>query len=158
MAIKKRSAKWYLFRAPVHLYHWGLGRLFGHRLLLLTHIGRRSGKPHETVLEVVEYRKDGPEAVVAAGFGRDSDWVQNIEVRPVAKVDIGSEHFDAAVRPLDNDEAANVIRDYERRNRWIQPIVRFGFSRLLGWPYRGSESDRRRLVQQMPLFALRARA
>ena len=50
------------------------------------------------------------------------------------------------------------IERYERRHRFIAPIVRRGFSWLLGWPYRGGESDRRRLVRQLPLIAFRPRA
>ena len=54
--IRKKSAMWYLFRAPVYLYRWHLGWMLGHRLLLLTHIGRRTGLRRQTVLEVVELR------------------------------------------------------------------------------------------------------
>jgi len=46
-----------------------------------------------------------------------------------------------------------VMRGYEHRNRFITPIVHGGLSWLLGWPYRGSETDRRRLVRQLPLIA-----
>lgn len=42
-AIKRKRMLWYLFRAPVYLYRWRLGWLFGNRLLLLTHTGRRTG-------------------------------------------------------------------------------------------------------------------
>jgi deazaflavin-dependent oxidoreductase (nitroreductase family) len=156
--IKSRSAVWYLFRAPVHLYHWGFGRLLGHRFLLLTHIGRRTGAPHETVLEVMEYREQGPEVIVMGGFGRESDWIQNIEATPRARVDIDGQHFAASMRPLSEDEAVNVVRGYEYRNRWMAPIVRFALSRLTGWKYTGSDSDRHRLVRQLPLFALQATA
>ena len=61
--LKKKGILARLFRVPVYLYRWHLGWLFGHRCLLLTHIGRRSGRKRQTVLEVVEYRKQGPEVV-----------------------------------------------------------------------------------------------
>jgi len=108
----------------------------GKRCLLLTHIGRRSGVRRETVLEVVEYRQEGP----------DSDWLRNIEVKP---------GFVASHRVLGEEEATRVIAGYEHRNRFITPIVRAGFSWLLGWQYRGGESDRQRLVRQLPLIAFR---
>ncbi|MGH9550878.1 MAG: nitroreductase family deazaflavin-dependent oxidoreductase [Terriglobales bacterium] len=158
IAIKKKEMLWYLFRAPVYLYRWRLGWLFGHRLLLLTHIGRRTGLRRETVLEVVEYRKAGPEVVVANGFGPYSDWLRNIEARPGEEVTVGSQHFVASHRFLGEDEAMRVIQGYEHRNRFIAPIVRRGFSWLLGWQYRGGESDRRRLVGQLPLIAFRPRS
>ncbi|MGC2248936.1 MAG: nitroreductase family deazaflavin-dependent oxidoreductase [Terriglobales bacterium] len=132
-----------------------MGWLFGKRLLLLTHIGRRTGLRRQTVLEVVEYRKNGPEVVVANGFGRESDWVRNIEVKPGEEVTVGSQHFVASHRFLGEEEATKVIQGYESRNRFIAPIVRRGFSWLLGWQYHGSDSDRQTLVRQLPLIAFR---
>jgi deazaflavin-dependent oxidoreductase (nitroreductase family) len=152
-AIKKKSMLWYLFRAPVYLYRAHMGWLFGKRLLLLTHVGRRTGRRRQTVLEVVEYRKNGPEVVVANGFGRESDWVRNIEAKSGEEVTVGSQHFVAAHRFLGEDEAKRVIEGYEQRNRLIAPIVRRGFSWLLGWQYHGSDSERRELVRQLPLIA-----
>ncbi len=158
VSIKRKGMMWHLFRAPVYLYRWRLGWLLGTRLLLLIHVGRRTGLKRQTVLEVVEYRKEIPEAVVVNGFGRDSDWVRNIEARGGEEVLVGSRRFDAVHRFLGEEEAMGVIAGYERRNRMIAPIVRAGFSWLLGWKYRGGENDRRRLVQELPLIAFRPRA
>jgi len=155
-AIKRKGMLWYFFRAPVYLYRWRLGWLLGHRCLLLTHIGRRTGLRRQTVLEVVEYRKPGPEVVVVNGFGPDSDWLRNIEANPGEEVTVGGQHFAASHRFLGEEEAMRVIQSYERRNRFIAPIVRRGFSWLLGWQYRGGEGDRRRFVKQLPLIAFRA--
>jgi hypothetical protein len=46
-----------------------------------------------------------------------------------------------------------VLADYERRNRWIAPLVRWVLSRLVGWRYDGSDDARRRLAGQLPLVA-----
>ncbi len=156
--VKKHSLLRYLFRAPVYLYRWGLGWMFGKRLLMLAHIGRRSGLRRHTVLEVVEYRKEGPEVVVVNGFGPDCDWIRNIAATHVEEVTVGSQHFAAEHRYLGEEEAAKVMQDYEYRNRFITPIVHAGLSWLLGWQYRGSDSDRRRMVRQLPLIAFRPRA
>jgi len=158
VAIKRKGLLWHLFRAPVHLYRWHLGWLFGNRCLLLTHMGRRTGLPRQTVLEVVEYRKDGPEVVVVNGFGPASDWLLNIESVGGEEVIVGSQRFRAEHRFLGKEEAARAIRGYEQRNRFIAPIVRAGLSWLLGWQYRGGESDRQRLVEQLRLIAFRPRA
>ncbi len=157
MAITKQTVLRRLLHAPVYLYRWRLGRLLGKRFLLLTHIGRRSGLSRQTVLEVMQYRKDGPEAVVMSGFGRGSDWLRNIEANHQEEVTIGSQHFVAAHRFLGEDEALAVLRGYERRNRIAGPIVRSVLSRLLGWHYDGSDESRRRLVRQLPLLAFRPR-
>jgi hypothetical protein len=70
-------------------------------------------------------------------------------------VTIGGEHFVASHRFLAEQEARSAVERYEHRNRLIAPIVRGGFSWLLGWRYRGSERDRQRLVGQLPLIAFR---
>ena len=144
-----------LFRVPVYLYRWNCGWLLGHRFLLRIHIGRRTGLRRHTVLEVMEYRKAGSEAVVMSAFGRDADWLRNIEAMPGAEVVIGSQRFVAAHRFLDEEEAMGVINGYERRNWPIAPIIRAVLSRLLGWPYDSSKAARRQLVAQLPLIAFR---
>ena len=45
----------FLLRLPIWLYQLHLGFLLGHRFLLLTHTGRRSGLLRRTVVEVVSY-------------------------------------------------------------------------------------------------------
>lgn len=148
----------YLLRAPIYLYRWRLGRLLGHRFLLLHHTGRRTERRHATVLEVLQYRGTLGEAVVMSGFGRNSGWLLNIQAKPDCDVVIGAQAFRAQYRFLGEDEAVQVFRDYEKKNRLVLPIVRFVLSRLLGWPYRGSDADVRKLVSQLPLVAFRPAA
>jgi deazaflavin-dependent oxidoreductase (nitroreductase family) len=144
-----------LLQSPVYLYSWNCGWLLGHRFLLLIHIGRRTGLRRYTVLEVVEYRKDGPEAVVMSAFGHNAEWLRNILAPPAPEVVIGSKHFIAAQRFLGEEEALRVIAGYEQRNWIIVPVIRWVLSRFLGWRYRSSTIDRRRLVNQLPLIAFR---
>jgi hypothetical protein len=60
-----------LFRCPIWLYHVGLGWVFGHQFLLLTHAGRRTGCVRETVLKVLHYDPVTRESIVAsAGASR----------------------------------------------------------------------------------------
>lgn len=145
----------YLLRLPVYLYRWRLGWLLGRRFLLLSHVGRRTGRNFQTVLEIIEYRDNGPEAVVMSGFGRRSDWLLNIEAGPLPEVIIGRQHFTTSYRFLDEDEAVRALAEYEHRNRLMAGILRWVLSRLLGWRYRSSDADRRRLVRQLPLLAFR---
>jgi hypothetical protein len=72
----------------------------------------------------------------------------------VLEVAIGRRRFRPAHRVLDPEEAATVLADYERRNRWITPIVRRVLSWLVGWTYDGTDDARRRLVEQLPVVAL----
>lgn len=155
MVIDRRS-RWFhnLARAPVHLYRWNLGWLLGHRFLLLVHVGRRSGRRYETVVEVVRWERDG-EVVVVSGWGAAADWFRNVLAKPQVEVVIGVERFTATHRVLPIDEAAEVLTDYERRNRWMRPLVNRMLGYLVGWRYTGSAEARRRVVEQLPMVAFR---
>ncbi|MFZ3234097.1 MAG: nitroreductase family deazaflavin-dependent oxidoreductase [Stellaceae bacterium] len=147
-----------LFRLPAYFYRWRLGWLLGHRFLLLIHVGRRSGRRRCTVLEIAEYRPEGPEAIVISAFGHDADWLRNLEATPASpEVVIGSRRFPASCRILGEEEAIRVLGGYERRNRLVAPIIRLVLSRLLGWRYDGSTEHRRRLAAQLPFVAFRPR-
>ncbi len=143
------------FRLPNRLYAHGAGRVLGHRFLQLTHVGRRSGLERHVVLEVVRYDRATGEAVVVSGFGRRADWFRNITATGQASVGFGLGSRPAEVRVLGTEEAMDVIAGYERRNRLAAPLLRSVLGRLLGWPYDGSASARRRLVEQLPLVAFR---
>lgn len=107
------------------IYRWHLEWLFGNRLLLLTSTGRRTGLRRQTVLEVVEYRNEGPEVIVANGFGPDSDWLRNIQAKSDEEVTVGQrQHFVASHPFLTEDEASRVIERYEYRNRYSNRLRR----------------------------------
>jgi deazaflavin-dependent oxidoreductase (nitroreductase family) len=146
-----------VFRAPIRLYDAGFGWLLGERFLCLTHTGRKSGRRYCTVLEVIGTDPMAGEYMVIAGFGSSSDWYRNIQANPASGVVVGRHRFSPQHRVLDEPEAAAVVADYERRNRWVMPVVRRVLSKLLGWHYDGSEDARRRLVRQLPVVALRPR-
>lgn len=71
---------------------------------------------------------------------------------------IGTRHFRASQRFLAEEEAVNVVENYDRRNRLVAPLVRRVLSQLFSWRYSGSENDRRRLVAELPLIAFRPRS
>ena len=144
-----------LLRVPAALYRARGGWLLGHRFLLLTHRGRRSGRRYETVLEVLRWDPWRDEATVMSGFGPAAQWYRNVLAGGAAEVRIGRRRFAPSVRVLDPDEAVAALAAYERANRLIAPLVRRILSRLAGFPYDSSEASRRRLVETLPLMAFR---
>ena len=132
--------------------------MLGHRFLLLEHRGRRTGRLYRTVLEVVEFDRVRGEAVVMSGRGRRAGWYRNVTAGGAVAIEIGGRRFAPELRLLDADEAAAVLAVYERRNRFIAPLVRRVLSRLAGFEYYGSPEARLRLVQELPLvgFSLAA--
>jgi deazaflavin-dependent oxidoreductase (nitroreductase family) len=142
-------------RLPRYLYKWRLGWVLGHRFLLIIHTGRRTGALRETVVEVLHYDASSGEAVVMSGWGSRTDWFRNVAAAGNAEVVIGRRRFPVTRRVLDEDEAGRVLADYERRNRWIIPVVHKVLGALVGWTYDGSEQGRRSLVRHLPLVAFR---
>ena len=147
----------WLFRLPIYVYRCRCGSLLGRRFVLLHHIGRRTGLPRETVLEVLQYREPAPEIIVMSGFGRNAEWLRNIEAVPRVEVEIGRRRFSASYRLLPPDEAVRVLTAYEQRNRFAGPVIRWVLSRLVGWRYHASDADRGKLVRELPLVAFRPR-
>jgi deazaflavin-dependent oxidoreductase (nitroreductase family) len=143
------------FRAPRRLYDVGWGGLLGHRFLLLRHTGRRTGRPHAVVLEVLRHDPASGEHVVISGFGPRADWLRNLDAGGPAAVTVGRATFAVEHHVLDSDAAVAVLAEYERRNRFARPVLRRVLSALLGQPYRGTDADRRHAVAALPLVALR---
>lgn len=141
-------------RLPLRLYDVGAGRLLGHRFLLLTHRGRRSGELYRTMLEVVRWDPAKREATVVSGFGPHANWRLNVLAGGAVEVRIADLRFTPAVRAVEGVEAVRVLEDYERRNRLARPIVRKVLSRLAGFRYDGSAEARERLVEALPLLGL----
>lgn len=132
------------FRAPIGLYRLGLGGLLGRRFLLLQHVGRKTGLPRRTVLEVVGSEEGAP--IVVSGFGERSDWLRNTVARPEVRVTWGRRSFDARARVMGIEEAVAVFDDYRRRH----PRA----ARLLGGALGVSALDPAAAAAAMPVVVL----
>ena len=146
-----------LLAAPAALYDHHAGWLLGRRFLRLTHVGRITGRRHQTMLEVIGERPARHEVMVMAGLGRGAQWYLNLRRDGAVEVAIGRERFAPAARELAPEEAAGVLAGYEARHRWAAPVVRRVLSRLVGWRYEGTTEARSRLVAELPIIALRPR-
>ncbi|CAJ1504652.1 nitroreductase family deazaflavin-dependent oxidoreductase [[Mycobacterium] holstebronense] len=105
-----------LMRAPIWLYRARLGALFGQRLLMLEHVGRKTGVRRRVVLEVIDHAA-GDSYVVASGFGRRAQWFRNIRANPRVRVYAGSSAaVPATARVLEQAEADRVLGHYIERH------------------------------------------
>jgi F420H(2)-dependent quinone reductase len=68
--------------APRWFYRLGLGWVLGHRMVQLTHRGRKSGQFRRTILEVLHYDPRAHEVQVVSGWEGKTDWYRNIEREP----------------------------------------------------------------------------
>lgn len=142
-----------LYRFPVLLYQAGLGRLFGGRFLMLTHIGRISGRPRYAVLEIIRREETNKACYVLAAFGEESDWVRNIRAHPEVEVTIGGRQLKMTAEFLTVNDAEREVLDYARRS----PYAARQLPRLIGYQVDGSEEGYRQLARQLLVIRFRSR-
>ncbi|MDQ2903510.1 MAG: nitroreductase family deazaflavin-dependent oxidoreductase [Ktedonobacteraceae bacterium] len=129
----KGLLKW-AFSLPRYLYRWHLGWLLGRRFLMITHLGRKSGRRRQTVLEVVSYDPATQECLVIAGYGVHSDWYRNIQVHPAIEVQIGCQRYTPQQRLFSSEETMHLLEEYQRHHpRAFREIIRF-----MGYAYDGT--------------------
>jgi deazaflavin-dependent oxidoreductase (nitroreductase family) len=107
--------------------------LRGSRMLLLEHVGRRTGQPRSTPLLYIE---DGERLVVVAsnaGDDRTPAWWLNLQQKPEAAVQVGRAHSRVHAREADASERERLwplleasyryYADYRARTQRKIPIV-----------------------------------
>jgi deazaflavin-dependent oxidoreductase (nitroreductase family) len=142
-----------LFRLPIWLYRVGLGWLLGGRFLLINHIGRKSGKMRQVVVEVVRHDKETDSYIVAAGFGPQSQWYQNLRCQPEVTIQVGRRKLMVTAEFLTKEQGAVEMFDYSRRH----PGTARQLSQLMGYRVDGSEADYREIGKRLPFVTFRPR-
>lgn len=145
--------RWFL-RAPLWLYELHLGWLLGQRFLRLTHVGRKSGLPRQTVLEVVNRDPAEGTYTVASGWGETSDWLRNVQKTPEVRVSVGRRSFDARAERLSREDGVRALHSYARRH---PGAFRALAKAMMGEPLSGTEEDCRKVAKSVPVVALRPR-
>ncbi|HJQ41575.1 MAG TPA: nitroreductase family deazaflavin-dependent oxidoreductase [Jatrophihabitantaceae bacterium] len=140
-----------VFRMPLFLYRHGWGRLLGRTFLLLVHVGRKTGQPHEMVAMVLGDDRHTGEVVICSGWGPDAAWLRNLHAQPAKLICIGSERFNPEHRFLSEDEAVQVIAGFRARHpRRVRLITA-----ILGWGDLRDDDDLRWFVATHPFVAFR---
>jgi deazaflavin-dependent oxidoreductase (nitroreductase family) len=143
-----------LARLPIWLYRARLGWLLGSRFLMLTHIGRKSGLPRDTVVEVVRYDRAMDAYYIVSGFGEKADWFRNICQTPDVTVHTGRRCLASVAERVSPEEAVSELRDYAGRH----PTALRALSRVLGYPWDGTQASYEELARLLPVVRLRPRA
>lgn len=140
-----------LWRAPIWLYRLHLGPLLGKRFLLLTHMGRKSGLLRQAVIEIDDYDEASRTYIIASGFGRKSDWYQNILKTPEVMIQVGNRKMKAIAEPLSPEASGEAMVKYARK----YPKAAKNLARLIGFKMDGSEDGYRTLAREhIPFVAL----
>ncbi len=102
------------FKAPVHLWRLGLGFILGQKLLLITHIGRKSGLPRRTL---VEYHMLDGHKYSPSGFGARSQWYKNVMANPHVTIQTAQGAESVTARRVTEDAEIRRVYDlFKQRN------------------------------------------
>ena len=131
LAARLLRVRW-IVRAPVWLYRARLGFVFGSRLLMLEHTGRKTGIRRYVILEAVDHPAPAT-YIVAAGFGDRAQWLRNVRATPRVRVYIRSRRPASAIaRPLTSEETAAALTAYARAHPRAWAALRPVFENTLG--------------------------
>ena len=139
-----------LFRAPIFFYRIGLGGMVGKQILLLTTIGRETGKLRVTALGY-GYDTASDTYHVMTGWGGKTDWLRNALANPTIHVRVGARQFDGIAELVSEEQGMAIMREVARINR-LAPQM---WSRLSGIPFDSSDESLRQLVAYFPSLRLR---
>lgn len=138
-------------RVPILLYRARLGWLFSSHILMLTHIGRRSGRKRYVVLEVLQHEKETGVYYVAAAWGEKANWFCNIQKSPQVIINVGFHHFNAFAVRVPIDEAERRLFTYAKNFPFhFRVLTRV----MLGKTLEPTQETCRQLVQELPVVAI----
>ncbi|HZD65625.1 MAG TPA: nitroreductase family deazaflavin-dependent oxidoreductase [Acidimicrobiales bacterium] len=140
-----------VFRMPLQAYRHGGGWLLGQTFLQFVHTGRKTGQAYETVAMVLHVDAIAHEAVICAGWGRDTDWVRNLRTGPATRVQLGGESFTPQHRFLSDDEAFEAVAQFRQEHPWRLRVI----TRILGWGDLRDDSAVRKFITTHPFVAFR---
>jgi deazaflavin-dependent oxidoreductase (nitroreductase family) len=109
--------RWF-FRTPMPFYRYfpGFERIYGSQWILLTTKGRRTGKPRPVLLDLVGHDHSTNRYYVQPGWGRECQWVRNIEADPFVEAQIGRKHFRARVIDVSGPEGGAYVHAFARKH------------------------------------------
>ncbi len=125
-----------IFKSPIFLYRIGLGWMLGRRFMLLTHIGRRSGKVRRVILAVLRFDPKTKESMAISAWSA-SDWYLNIQASPALQVETGFTRYAPVQRTLSPEEIAALFEEYRKKHPIFSRIV----CQIPGWKWNSSHEE-----------------
>lgn len=145
-----------LSRLPLHLHRVGIRgveRLVGIDWIVLTTRGRRSGRPHTVMLDVVGHDPARETFYVQPADGRRADWVRNVLADPRVTVEARGRRVEARVDDVTGAGSAEVVLRFIRAHPWYSRFIVW----FVGYVERIDRPDAELRAQLMatPVFAIR---
>ena len=142
----------FFLKFPVWLHRIGLGgweRIMGAEWMLLTTTGRKSGKPRQTMVDVMDYDKSTDTYYIEAAYGTRADWYRNIEANPLFEAKVGRRKFKARASALANERTADMLVKFYRE----KPAYTRSVMAMVGMKFQ-NEDELRAIASKLMLLAI----
>lgn len=143
----------FFFKIPVWLHKIGFGgweRLVGAQWMLITTIGRKTGKHRETMLDVLQYDKATDIYYIEAAYGARADWYKNMQNNPIFEAKVGRRKFKARAETLPSEGAGEMLVQFHR----CKPAYTRSVMAMAGMKFK-DEDDLRKLGKNLILLAVK---
>lgn len=131
------------------LSNYGPNSKAASRVLVLTTLGRKSGKPRSTPLQFEEV--EGVYYVTSAR-GVQADWFRNLVACPQVEVRIGSKHFSTHGEQItDPGQIADFLEQRIQKHPHFMSVMLY----LEGLPRKYTRIDLEKFAQRLAIVALR---
>ncbi len=117
--------------------------------ILLTTVGRRTGRHYKVVVDIIEHDKAKDTYYISAAFGPRSDWYLNLRASPIVQAQVGRRKFTVRTTTLPLDEAEDILIKFVRHHPGYVRVM----MRVVGVRISWSEEDMRNLALKMPVIA-----
>ncbi len=144
----------FFFKMPLFLHKvgivWWIEKFSGAQWMLITTTGRKSGKPRQVMVDVVDYDKEADIFYIEAAYGRRADWVRNIQANPDFRAQVGRRKFTARAEFLPPEVAEEklvmLVRKVPKYARAVMAMAGLKYS---------NEAELRALAHNMLMLAVK---
>ena len=143
----------FFFKVPVWLHKMGFGgweRLVGAQWMFITTIGRKTGKPREAMVDVMDYDIATDTYYIEAAYGARADWYKNMQSNPIFEAQVGHRKFKARAGALSTEGAGEMlVQFYRHRPGYTRSVMA-----MAGMKFK-DEGDLRVIGKSLTLLAVR---
>ena len=143
----------FFFKVPLLMHEIGFGgweRLIGAQWMLITTIGRKTGKRRKTMVDVMDYDESNDTYYIEAAHGARADWYKNIQNNPVFEAQVGHRKFKARAGALTTEGAAELlVRFYRQKPAYTRSVMA-----MAGMKFK-DETELRELGKNLTLLAVK---
>lgn len=117
----------FFFKIPLFMHKLGFGgweKLIGAEWMLISTTGRKTGKRHDSLVDVMDYDASTDTYYIEAAYGSRADWYKNIKASPVFDVQVGRRKFKAQAQELDAaDTGEMLVRFFRSKPAYTRSVM-----------------------------------